>query len=334
MIKKWALFGLTALLLLSGCASQNQSTSTSAGEKLSFYTSQPDEDAAKLVKAFNKKYPNVQVDTFRSGTEEVISKIETEKQAGKVQADVLLLADSVTFEGLKKQGLLLSYKSPETAQISNEFVDANGMYTSTKVMATVLAINTQKVKSLPTSWKVLTDQVTKGQSIMPSPLYSGAAAYNVGVFSRQKDFGWDFIKGLKDNDMMVTKGNGAVLKSVASGEKPYGMIVDFMASRAKEKGSPVDLVYPAEGVPVITEPIGIMKDTKNEAAAKEFVDFVLSEDGQKVAAELGYSPIRKGVVAPAGLKPIDQIKFLEGKVEDLYKTREEDKKQFSKVFGN
>lgn len=334
MIKKWTLIGLTALLLLSGCASQNQLTSTSAGGKLSFYTSQPDEDAARLVKAFNKKYPNVQVDTFRSGTEEVISKIQTEKQAGKVQADVLLLADSVTFEGLKKQGLLLSYKSPETAQISNEFVDADGMYTGTKVMATVLAVNTQKVKSLPTSWKVLTDQSTKGQSIMPSPLYSGAAAYNVGLFSRQKDFGWDFIKGLKDNDMMVTKGNGAVLKSVASGEKPYGMIVDFMASRAKEKGSPVDLVYPAEGVPVITEPIGIMKDTKNEAAAKEFVDFVLSEDGQKVAAELGYSPIRKGVTAPAGLKPIDQIKFLAGKVEDLYQTREEDKKQFSKVFGN
>ncbi|HJV45520.1 MAG TPA: ABC transporter substrate-binding protein [Bacillota bacterium] len=340
---KWAILGLTTMMLLSGCGGQNQATTTNAGGeekkqqvsgKLSFYTSQPDEDAAKLIKAFNNKYPDVQVDTFRSGTEEVVSKIQTEKQAGKVQADVLLVADSVTFEGLKKQNLLQSYKSPEESQIPGAFVDPDGMYTGTKVMATILAINTQKVKSLPTSWKVLEDQYTKGQSIMPSPLYSGAAAYNVGVFSHFKDFGWDYIKGLKANDMMVTKGNGAVLKSVASGEKPYGMIVDFMASRAKAEGSPVDLVYPTEGVPVITEPIGIMKDAKNEAAAEAFVDFVLSEEGQKVAAKIGYTPIRKGVAPPAGLKPIDQIRLMDGKIEDLYKSREEDKREFSNVFGS
>lgn len=300
---------------------------------LSFYTSQPDEDAQKLVDAYTAKYPDVKVQTYRSGTEEVISKIKAEKQAGDIQADVLLVADAVTFENLKEEELLLSYKSKELAEIPSNLVDSDGMYSGTKVMATALVVNTLNVTDMPNSWKVLTDASSKGKTIMPSPFYSGAAAYNLGVFTRNSDFSWDYYNDLKANETTVTKGNGAVLKAVASGEKSYGMVVDFIVARAKAEGSPVELVYPSEGVPVITEPIGIMKNAKNEAAAKAFVDFVLSEEGQKLAAELGYTPIRKGVAAPEGLKSIDEMTVLDGNINELYKAREEDKKQFGTIFG-
>ncbi|WP_281889792.1 ABC transporter substrate-binding protein [Paenibacillus sp. YYML68] len=344
-----ALISLAALLLFSGCGSketaapQQAANSAEAGKetvvaakpagKLSFYTSQPEEDATKLIAAFNKKHPDVQVETFRSGTEEVIAKLQAEKQAGKVQADVLLVADAVTFEGLKKQDMLLGYKSPELAKIPAALVDSDGMYQGTKVMATVLAVNTQKVQTVPTSWKALAAAESKSQTIMPSPLYSGAAAYNVGVFTRTDGFGWDFFKSLKAGEMSVVKGNGAVLKSVATGDKPYGMVVDFLVAREKAKGSPVELVYPLEGVPVITEPIGIMKSAANTAAAKAFVDFVLSEDGQKVAAEIGYTPIREGVAAPKGLKTISEFKVLSADIKTLTDAREADKKQFIDIFG-
>ena len=52
-------------------------------------------------------------------------------------------------------------------------------------MATGIVVNTENVKELPTSWKVLTSEDSKGKIIMPSPLYSGAAAYNLGVLTRQ-----------------------------------------------------------------------------------------------------------------------------------------------------
>ncbi len=90
--------------------------------ELEFYTSQPDADAAKLVEAFNKKYPEVKVNIFRSGTEEVMSKLKAEKLSGKVQADVLLLADAVTFESLKAEDMLMEYKSPESSEIKPEYV--------------------------------------------------------------------------------------------------------------------------------------------------------------------------------------------------------------------
>ncbi|NJJ40614.1 ABC transporter substrate-binding protein [Paenibacillus sp. 7028] len=329
------------MLVFSGCSDKGQASPNESGSgngasisgKLSFYTSQPEEDATKLAAAFNQKYPGVDVAIFRSGTEEVTAKLQAEKQAGQIQADVLLLADSVTFEGLKKQELLQAYKSPELGEIPAELADPDGMYTGTKVMATVLATNTQKVTTVPASWKVLTEAAAKDASIMPSPLYSGAAAYNMGVFSRTDGFGWEFLQAVKDNGMAVIKGNGAVMKAVASGEKSYGMVVDFMVAREKAKGSPVELTYPEEGVPIITEPIGIMKDAKNTAAAQAFVDFVLSEDGQKLAAEIGYSPIRKGISAPQGLKSISDMKILSGDLAKLTDEREGDKQKFIDVFG-
>ncbi|WP_209121651.1 ABC transporter substrate-binding protein [Alkalihalobacillus sp. BA299] len=332
-------------LALGACGSSTETTENietsntpaEAEENISgnvhFYTSQPDSDAGELVKAFNENYPDVTVEIFRSGTEEVISKIQAEKQAGDIQADVLLVADAVTFENLKEQELLLAYQSPEHDHIPAEFVDDDYMYVGTKVMATVLAVNTNAVSELPTSWKVLTDADANGEGMMPSPLYSGAAAYNVGVLSRQDAFGWEFFEKLRENNMTVVQGNGAVLKAVAAGEKTYGMVVDFIVARSKAEGSPIDLIYPEEGVPVITEPIGILSNTKNEAAAKAFVDFVLSEEGQTLASELGYTPIREGVAAPEGLKPITDMNVVSHDIQELLKTRDEDKQRFIEILG-
>ena len=106
--QKWIMALLIGLFMMFMAACGNASTSseegstdsTNSGETentdtkvegtLNFYTSQPDADAAKLVEGFNEKYPDVEVEIFRSGTEEVISKIQAEKLAGDVQADVLL----------------------------------------------------------------------------------------------------------------------------------------------------------------------------------------------------------------------------------------------------
>lgn len=310
-----------------------EETSKISGD-LEFYTSQPDVDAEQLVEAFNEKYPDVNVNIFRSGTEEVISKVNAEKEAGEVQADVLLVADDVTFEALKTDDLLMAYESPEASSIPEEFFDPDGMYYGTKIMATVLAVNTENVSDAPTSWEVLTAEEGKDQVVMPSPLYSGAAAYNLGVFTRNDGFGWEFYEGIKENNPMITEGNGAVMENVASGQKNYGMVVDYLVARAANDGSPVEIVYPEEGVPVITEPIGIMKDTDQEEAAKAFVDFVLSEEGQQLQADIGYTPIREGVEAPEGLKSLDEFQTLSAPTEELYQNREADKQQFDELFSN
>lgn len=302
--------------------------------EIEFYTSQPDVDAEQLVAAYNELYPNVKVNIFRSGTEEVVSKINAEALAGEVLADVILLADAVTFESFKEQDMLLEYVSPEAEAIDSEFIDTDGTYTGTKIMTTGIVYNTDHVEQTPTSWSALTDPGNSGLTVMPSPLYSGAAAYNLGVLTRADGFGWEFYEAIKNNDPMVTEGNGAVVENVANGQKDYGMIVDYLAIRAKSNGSPVEFVYPEEGVPVITEPIGIISSTQEADIAKSFVDFVLSQEGQALQAELGYAPIRSDVEAPEGLLTAEELdSIITADMAELFQNREADKEQFDQLFA-
>ena len=362
MNKKMALILTTAAVMrLAGCSGQTDKTETTAAPakttaepatqakaetteasteaekkdvsgKITLYTSQPEEDAQKLIDGFNKECPDVTVDVFRSGTEEVVSKVLAEQTAGAVQADVLLVADSVTFETLKEQDMLLPYESPELKGIPEEYIDKDHMYTGTKVITTGIAYNTDLVKDAPKGFADLTGEAFKDAVIMPSPLYSGAAAYNLGVLSRNETLGWDFFQGLKDNGITVDKGNGAIQKAVVAGEKSCGILVDYMANRSKNDGAPVEFVYPEEGSPAITEPIGVLKDSRNQEAAEAFVDFVLSDEGQELAASIGYTPVKEGVAAPEGLKSIDQIKTISADTKELYSSRDADKEKFSEIF--
>lgn len=326
---------LAAVMLLTGCKEDENTAGNSQDQakgSITLYTSQPEQDAQKLIEAFNKKYPDIKVNVFRSGTEEVVSKLLAEKQTGKIQADVLLAADAATFESLKQQDMLLSYASPELKGIKAEFYDKDNTYTGTKIISTGIIYNTKMVQEKPASFMDLTKPEYKDSIIMPSPMYSGAAAYNIGVLTRTNGLGWEYFKALKDNGVRVDKGNGNILKAVVDGQMKAGMVVDYMALRSKAKGAAVDFVYPTEGSLIITEPVGILKATQNAALAKKFVDFILSEEGQKTTAEIGYTPIKSGVKAPEGFKTVDELKNLTFDISTLVNERNADKEKFSTIF--
>ena len=105
-LKKSFFVGLSALALMAcGNGEATESTETtgttetteesqateteSPSGAFTLYTSQPEQDIAQLVEGFNSVYPDVQVDVFRSGTEEVISKVQAEKETGDILADAI-----------------------------------------------------------------------------------------------------------------------------------------------------------------------------------------------------------------------------------------------------
>jgi iron(III) transport system substrate-binding protein len=301
--------------------------------KLVLYTSQPERDAAQTVAAYEKAYPGVHVEVFRSGTTEVMSKLAAELSAGQPRADVLLIADAASMESLKKDGHLLPYPQAKVDGLEPGTYDADRTYFGSKLITTGIAINTA-AKSRPTSWADLAKPDAKGQVAMPSPLYSGAAAIMLGTMIERSDLGWAFFEKLKANDTVAVRGNGAVLTAVASGEKPYGVLVDFMAFNAKAKGSPVDFVFPAEGMPSVTEPVAIVKTTQNAPAARAFVDFILSDGGQKLALAMGYIPARASAGSPSWLPPGTKIKLMPTDISKVVRNNNANLKRFADLFGN
>jgi iron(III) transport system substrate-binding protein len=300
--------------------------------KLVLYTSQPNTDAQQTVDAFMAKYPNIKVDWVRDGTPKIIAKLRAEIAAGSPQPDVLLISDVVTMESLKKDGLLASFPDANVGDIDAALYDKDHTYFSTKLITTGIIYN-KAAKMIPTSWLDLTKPEAKDQIAMPSPLASGAAMIHTVILTENLAKGWDFYSELAANGAQASGGNGDVLTAVSGGEKLYGMIVDYMPIREAAKGAPVAFVFPTEGVSAVTEPVAILKSAKNVDAAKLFVNFVMSKDGQQVAAKMGYIPASPSVALPAGYPDRASIKVLNYDAAGALANDKANKDHFAKVFG-
>lgn len=324
---------LTSRLMLGAATAVMTSFSATAwAGELVLYTSQPEADAAETVAAFEAANPDVAVQLFRSGTSDLLSKLAAEFAAGSPQPDVLLIADAVSMEGLKADGRLMTYEGANTDGIDPGAFDPEGYYFGSKLITTGIVYNTGASEA-PTSWKNLTSEAYKDLVVMPSPLYSGAAAYMLSAYVDREDLGWDYFEAMQANGLTAVRGNGAVLKSVATGENAYGIVVDFLALNAKKDGSPVEFVFPEEGVTAVTEPVAIMSTASNVEDSRKFVDFILSDEGQALALSQGYLPARQSVGRPDWLPEGAEVKLMEADVAGIVTRIDDNKQRFSTLFG-
>lgn len=301
--------------------------------KLMLYTSQPNADAQQTIDAFMAKYPDVEVEFFRDGTTKVMAKLAGEFAAGNPQPDLLLIADTVTMEGLEAEGRLMAYPEADTSAYDPTIMDDEGHYFSTKLITTGIVYNTG-ADMKPATYKDLLKPEARGKIAIPSPLTSGAAAITMATLTSNPELGWDYYEGLAEQDTLAQGGNGGVYRAVAGGEKLYGFVVDFLAIRNKEDGAPVDFVFPPLGVSSVTEPVAILSTAKNTEAAKAFVDFLLSDDGQQLAADQGYLPALASITPPKGFPPRDEIKLMSFSPAEALKNDRENKIRFQDIFGD
>ena len=299
--------------------------------KLVLYTSQPNTDAQQTIDAFKAKYPKVEISFVRDGTPRIMAKLRAEIEAGAPQADVLLIADSVTMEGLKQENRLLAHEAAATSAYPAGIHDPQKMWFATKLITTGIVYNT-KATMKPTSWTDLTKPEVKNLLAMPSPLSSGAALIHTMTLTGNLKDGWSYYEQLKSNGALAAGGNGDILSQVATGEKLYGMIVDFMPIREKAKGAPVEFVFPSEGVSAVSEPVAILKSTRNPEAAKALVDFLISKDGQELALKQGYVAAHPDVALPAGYPERAAIKLMPFDAAKALADETAARKRFSAIF--
>ena len=299
---------------------------------LVYYTSQPNNDAQQTVDAFKARHPTIDVTYVRDGTPLILAKLRAEMEAGSPQADLLLIADSVTMESLKKDGKLLAHDKADISAYPASIHDKDKFWFSTKLITTGIVYNT-KAPLKPTSWHDLLKPESKGQIALPSPLTSGAALIHTVTLTSNLPEGWSYYEKLKENRALAAGGNGDILKAVAGGEKLYGIIVDYMPIREKAKGAPVEFVFPKEGVSAVTEPIAILKSTKNPEAAKAFVDFILSPEGQDLARKQGYVPPSGNRAVPAGYPARTDIKLMGFDAAKALSDETKNKAAFADIFG-
>jgi len=287
-------------LILVGCGS------ALAKETLLIYTSTPLEIMTRFERMFEAKYPDIDLQVFRSGTGKIAAKIAAERAAGRIMADLIWVAEYTYLERLKAEGLLYQYESPEAKNIPALLVDPDGYYYGARIFALVIAYNTNLVKDPPQKWTDLLDPQWKGQIIVANPTYSGSVAIAATVLGL--NYGLDFFRGLAANATTVVKGNSQVVAEVAAGAYKVGLTLDNMVRDLQAQGSPIGLVYPKDGPIFLPSPIGIFSTSQHLEAAKKFVDFVLSAEGQRALVEIGhYIPARPDVEGPADTPSLEEL---------------------------
>lgn len=331
-IFKAAFLGAVLSVAAVGCGESAGGDPEGPSGEVVLYTSEPQENADRLVAEFNEEYPEVEVQVFRTGTGELLTRIEAEREAGGVEADVMVAADAPTFERLKEQDLFETYTPEGADAIDDEFKDPDGYYTGTRLISTVIGYNTDLVEEPPESWQELTDPEYAGSIGMPSPAYSGAAAYNTALWSSQEGLGWEFVEGVVDNEPTVVQGNGQVQQGLATGQFGVGIIIDYMVRDLEEQGSPVSMVFPEEGVPAIFQPAAIFEGTENREASEAFLDFLVSEEGQQLSVEQNYVPIRGDVEGPEGAPALEEIEVMSGDLEELTEEQEPATQRFDEMM--
>lgn len=279
---------LVVLCFIPGLYAQK----AAAEEKMILYTSMKESLIGAIYDAFKKKHPDVTIDYQSAGAGKLMAKIATERQAGKILADVLWTSEVPDFYNMKKEGVLEKYIPGNISELIQPFTDYEGYFTAARLATLGFVYNTRFVKKAPTEWSDMFEKEYKGAFGIANPALSGTAYMAISMLVKQ--FGWEFIEKMAANKAKIGKGAGQVVDDTASGELVGCIAVDYITLDKMKKGAKLGFAFPPQ-ILLAPSPVAIIKGTDNLSAAKKFVDFLLSKDAQEIIAREGTLPVRNDV---------------------------------------
>ncbi len=294
------------------------------------YTSVPQELATEFSRSFMRRYPQIKLEILRSGSTEIEKRIFAELETGGIRADLLWLADAPVFITLRDKGLLLPYRAPDSRFIPAAFRDPGNSFIAGRLINMVIATNTTLIPAhaAPRSWA--TFPKFGKTAAMPNPLFSGSVFVTVATFVQK--YGWAWFEQARRENIQVLRGNTEVARGLAAREFGVGMTLDFMVYNLIGDGAPLSIVWPDEGAISVPSPVAIVRGSKNPEAARRFVDFVISVEGQKFLASQGVVPVREDVDPPKGQPRASEIKSLPIPFEWAAKNAAEIRAKFEQIM--
>jgi len=247
--------------------------------RLVLYTGMETEEVGIFTKEFTKKYPFVKTDVFRSAGEKVQARFMVEHRANTHLADVFQTSIVQVYQ-LKNLGMLARYISEEASAFAEGFKDPQGYWTTFYQIPYVIGYNTRQVaaKDIPGSYEDLLHPKWKGLISLETEEYQWF--YQVlQIMGRDK--GLDFMKKFAGQNLQMRKGHTLLAQLVAAGESAIATVVySNRVERMKATGAPIEWVRFKGPTITVINAISIPDKAPHPNAARLFVDFALSKEGQ------------------------------------------------------
>jgi len=249
----------------------------------------------KYVANFQEK-TGIQVELFEGTTGEILARLEAEKD--NPVADVVVLASWADGLSMKESGQLQSYVPANSDKVYDGWIDEDSVIFGSSASAVGVIYNTTLVKELNADWNELADEQYKDMMVIPDPEKSGSCKdFLSGYMFANGDDGWNVWQGLSDVGMSVPGANKAALEAVTTGEKAILIAgVDYNAYSSIKKGEPLAIYYPKSGTVINPRPAMILNTSKNLDNAHAFIDYLLSDDAQKLVANAYLLPGRSDIL--------------------------------------
>ncbi|MGZ5074953.1 MAG: putative 2-aminoethylphosphonate ABC transporter substrate-binding protein [Usitatibacter sp.] len=255
--------------------------------ELLVYTALETDQLKAYTESFQKTNPNIDLKFVRDSTGVITAKVLAEK--ANPQADIILGVSATSVAIFESEGMLAPYTPVGFAKLKPQYSDPKRppQWVGQDVYSAVVCYNTvegaKKGIPKPESWADLTKPVYKGQVTMPNPASSGTGFLDVSGWlqSMGEANAWKFMDALHENVAQYTHSGSKPCRQAGAGEFVVGISFDFRGNDVKQKGAPVELVFPKEGLGWDIEASAIMKNTKHMAEAKKLMDWVATKEANE-----------------------------------------------------
>lgn len=305
--------------VLSSCQSGPETAPMPAVPDLVLYTAQEEEIYEPIIKEFEER-TNLMVKVERGSSEEMTGRLEYEEE--RPDWDVVFGVGIETLEQSKEHWQV--FKSPEAAFITESFQCEDNRWTSFSALPLVIMYNTNVVtyRELPVGWNSLLEPRWKGRIAFVDPrrsdVYSAALVTAVHTWEKRGDYLEQFMENLEYGTLNSMQ---EVNAGILDGRYSLGVTMEESAQALLSEGADVDYIYPQEGTTALPDGTAIVKGCSNPDAARQFLDFTVSRDTQRIlVSDLNRRSVRSDVPPLPGLSPIGRLPLIEMDLEEL--TRE------------
>jgi iron(III) transport system substrate-binding protein len=294
-----------------------------------FYTTTNLEEAGAMSGRFKAKYPFLDVNINRAEGERIVTKVLQEARAKKSLVDVMQ-TPAFYLHALKTRGILGEYSSPEDRFYPRNFKEEKS-WTTTYYNPYVVLYNTKLVsaQNLPKRYEDLLNPFWKNKMILEKDKIDWFTAM-LQILGREK--GVRYMRDLSRQNPMLRIGQTLITQLVAAGEIALQINANAVSvNRLKQKGAPIDWVAPGP-LPGLMVGVGLVSQAPHPAAARLFIDFLLSKEGQQLYQNAGR------LVARSDLPQDESIKLRGAQIVPVdpawAENFDEDSKLLKEIFSN
>jgi iron(III) transport system substrate-binding protein len=304
--KTTAALGIAAILAIGSAHAQNFGPpELIEGAKkegtMVYYTANFTEVEQETIKAFNKRFPFVKVELVRAPGGQLITRVKTEAAAGKLLADVIDHSDRALMSDLTD--LFQDYAPPNAAEYLPEAMISPKLWPRV-TLAWSIAYNKALVKNPPKSWMDLTKPEYGNKQIGQVFILSGGTTWTRAMFERQV-LGEDYWKKQAATNPVLYPSGAPASDALVRGEVSIAPLLYNIVYPKKRDGAPLEIFFPPEGAPVNPYASGVTKTAKSPNAAKLFLNWCLSDEGQAfmIKEQGNLTSLKKAPFYPEGFDP-------------------------------